>query len=116
MDFAMQKCGLKNNWQSRATTTHGFLYVAKMEKFIAEFSCNTARARSSFNQQKREVPSNFKIRFFMYDLVLAFTLFGAKVDESVTRGTGPYSFCIHGELYHKIRFMCLAEGQRAQFA
>jgi len=33
----------------------------------------------------------------MYNLVLAFTSFGAKVDESVTRGTGPYSFRIQGE-------------------
>jgi hypothetical protein len=37
----------------------------------------------------------------MYNLVLAFTSLGAKVDESVTRGTGPYCFRIQGELYHK---------------
>jgi hypothetical protein len=46
--------------------------------------------------------------------MLAFTLLGAKVDESVTKGTGSYSFCIQGELYHKIRSLCLAEGQRPQ--
>ncbi len=48
--------------------------------------------------------------------MLAFTSFGAKVDESVTRGLGPYSFRIQGELYHKIGSLCLAEGQRPQFA
>ncbi len=37
----------------------------------------------------------------MYNLVLAFTSLGAKVDESVTRGTRPYSFCIQGEFYNK---------------
>jgi hypothetical protein len=39
----------------------------------------------------------------MYNSVLAFTSLGAKVDESVTGGPGPYSFRIQGELYHKIR-------------
>jgi hypothetical protein len=29
---------------------------------------------------------------------------------------GPYSFCIQGELYHKIGSLCPAEGQRPQFA
>jgi len=52
----------------------------------------------------------------MYNLVLAFTSLGAKVDGSVTGGPGPYSFCIQGELYHKIKSLCPAEGQRPQFA
>jgi len=47
----------------------------------------------------------------MYNSVFAFISLGAKVDESVTRGTGPYSFHIQGEFYHKIESMCLAEGQ-----
>jgi hypothetical protein len=50
----------------------------------------------------------------MYNSVLAFTLRGAKVDESVTGGLGLYSFRIQGELYHKIRSLCHVEGQ--QFA
>jgi hypothetical protein len=52
----------------------------------------------------------------MYNSVLAFTSLGAKVDESVTRGIGPYSFCIQGELYHKIGSLCPIEGQCPQFA
>jgi hypothetical protein len=48
----------------------------------------------------------------MYNSVLAFTSLSAKVDESITRGPGPYSFRIQGELYHKSRSLCLAEGQR----
>jgi hypothetical protein len=52
----------------------------------------------------------------MYNSVLAFTSLGAKVDESVTRGIGPYSFHIQGELYHKIESMCPVEGQCPQFA
>jgi hypothetical protein len=52
----------------------------------------------------------------MYNSVLAFTSLGAKVDESVTRGTRPYSFRIQGELYHKIGSLCLVEGHHPQFS
>ncbi len=52
----------------------------------------------------------------MYNSVLAFTSLGAKVDESVTKSLGLYSFCIQGEFYHKIGSLCLAEGQQPQFA
>jgi hypothetical protein len=52
----------------------------------------------------------------MYNSVLAFTPLGAKVDELITRGTGPYSFHTQGELYHKIESMCPIEGQRPEFA
>jgi hypothetical protein len=33
VDSATQKCGSKNDWQSRATTTHDFLCVMRMAKF-----------------------------------------------------------------------------------
>jgi len=52
----------------------------------------------------------------MYNSVLAFTSLSAKVDESVTRGTRPYSFHIQGELYHKIGSLCPTEGHHPQFA
>jgi hypothetical protein len=52
----------------------------------------------------------------MYNSVLAFISLGAKVDELVTGGPRPYSFCIQGEFYHKIGSLCPAEGQRPQFA
>ncbi len=58
----------------------------------------------------------FRNQIRMYNSVLAFTLFGAKVDESITGGPGPYSFRIQGELYHKIGSLCPAEGQQPQFA
>jgi len=40
----------------------------------------------------------FRDQIRMYNSVLAFTSLGAKVDESVTGGPRPYSFCIQGEL------------------
>jgi hypothetical protein len=52
----------------------------------------------------------------MYNSELAFTSFGDKVDESITKGTGSYSFCIQGELYHKVRSLCPTKGQHPQFA
>jgi hypothetical protein len=52
----------------------------------------------------------------MYNLMLAFTSLGAKVDVSITKGTRPYLFRIQGELYHKIESLCLAKGQHPQFA
>jgi hypothetical protein len=52
----------------------------------------------------------------MYNSVLAFTLFNAKVDESITSGIGPNSFCIQGELYHKIGSLCPTKGQHPHFA
>ncbi len=58
----------------------------------------------------------FRDQIRMYNSVLAFTSLGAKVNESVTGGPGPYSFRIQGELYHKIESLCPAEGQRPQFA
>jgi len=52
----------------------------------------------------------FQDQIRMYNSVLAFTSLGAKVDELVTGGPGLYSFCIQGELYHKIGSLCHAEG------
>jgi hypothetical protein len=65
---------------------------------------------------KKNSVVKFRDQIRMYNLVLAFTSLGAKVDESVTRGPRPYSFRIQGELYHKIGSLCPAEGQRPQFA
>jgi hypothetical protein len=53
----------------------------------------------------------FRDQIRMYNLVLAFTSLGAKVDESVTRGAGPYFFRIQGEIYHKIGSLCHVERQ-----
>jgi hypothetical protein len=58
----------------------------------------------------------FRDQIRMYNFVLAFTSLGAKVDESVTRGTRLYSFRIQGELYHKIGSLCPTKGHRPQFA
>jgi hypothetical protein len=58
----------------------------------------------------------FRDQIRIYNLVLAFISLGAKVDESVTGGPGPYSFRIQGEFYHKIESLCPTEGQWSQSA
>jgi hypothetical protein len=60
------------------------------------------------NKERSAVKFQDQIR--IYNLVFAFTSLGAKVHDSVRTGTGLYSFLIQGELYHKIRSLCLAEG------
>jgi succinylglutamate desuccinylase len=54
----------------------------------------------------------FQDQIRMYNSVLAFTSLSAKVDESVSRGIGLYSFHMQGELYHKIGSLCIVERQR----
>jgi hypothetical protein len=66
------------------------------------------------NKKRNAVKFQDQIR--MYNLMLAFTSLGAKVDESVTRDNEPYSFRIQGEFYHKIGSMCPVKGHRPQFA
>jgi hypothetical protein len=59
---------------------------------------------------KDKIVVNFQYQIRMYNLVLAFTLLNAKVDELVIKGIGPYSFYIQGDLYHKIGSLCLVKG------
>ena len=42
----------------------------------------------------------FKTNICQYNAAFAFTSLGVKIDQSVTRGSGPYSFRISGELHH----------------
>jgi hypothetical protein len=90
-----------------------FSMLQEWQSSIAESSCNIARTRSSFNQQRKQCRqisrSDSHVRFGV-----AFTSLGAIVDESVTGGPGPYSFRIQGEFYHKIGSLCSTEGQWPQ--
>jgi hypothetical protein len=101
VDFAMRKCGLKNDWQSQATTTHNFLCCENGNILLPSLLA-TPQELEVFLTNKEKSAIKFRDQIYMYNLVLAFTSLSAKVDESVTRGTGPYSFRIQGELYHKI--------------
>nr|GEV93655.1 helitron helicase-like domain-containing protein [Tanacetum cinerariifolium] len=54
--------------------------------------------------------SHFMENIRAYNLMFAMTSFGAKVDESVKRGMGPYVFKISGHIYHWIGSLCLEDG------
>ncbi|GJZ80253.1 hypothetical protein Tco_0645247 [Tanacetum coccineum] len=47
--------------------------------------------------------------------MFAMTSFGAKVNDSVNRGMGPYVFKISGQIYHWIGSLCPEEGDHPRF-
>ncbi|CAG8465669.1 4455_t:CDS:2 [Cetraspora pellucida] len=44
----------------------------------------------------------FRQNIRAYNSALAFTSIGAKIDKNVIGTQGPYIYCIHGEMYHRI--------------
>ncbi|GJV34364.1 hypothetical protein Tco_1394764 [Tanacetum coccineum] len=59
--------------------------------------------------------SHFIENIRAYNQMFAMTSFGAKVDESVNRGTGPYVFKISGQIYHWIGSLCPEDGDHPRF-
>ncbi|GJV16527.1 hypothetical protein Tco_1361850 [Tanacetum coccineum] len=47
--------------------------------------------------------------------MFAMTLFGAKVDDSINRGRGPYVFKVSGQVYHWIGSLCPSAGKPPRF-
>ncbi|GKF93369.1 hypothetical protein Tco_0280088, partial [Tanacetum coccineum] len=47
--------------------------------------------------------------------MFAMTSFGAKVDDSVNKGRGPYVFKVSGQIYHWIGSLCPEEGHDPRF-
>ena len=58
----------------------------------------------------------FKTNICQYNAAFAFTSLGVKVDQSVTAGSGPYSFRISGELHHLSGALLPLPGQAPVFA
>jgi hypothetical protein len=92
-----------------------FIFCCENEKNLLSSFPITPQELEVLLTNKERSAIKFQNQICMYNSVLAFTSLGAKVDESVTRGIGPYSFRIQGGLYHKIGSMCLAERQHPQF-
>ena len=59
---------------------------------------------------------DFKTNIRQYNAAFAFTSLGVKVDQSVTAGSGPYSFRISGELYHLSGSLLLVQEHNPVFA
>ena len=58
----------------------------------------------------------FKTNIRQYNATFAFTSLGANIDHSVVAGTGPYSFRISGELYHRASSLLPLPNQAPTFA
>ena len=58
----------------------------------------------------------FREKIRQYNSAFAFTSVGVKLDESITRSSGPYAFKIHGGLYHRTGNLVPEEGQNASYA
>nr|GEU53274.1 DNA helicase [Tanacetum cinerariifolium] len=50
-----------------------------------------------------------------YEPDFAMTSFGAKVDDSVNKGRGPYIFKVSAQIYHWIESLCPEEGDEPRF-
>ncbi|GJY77799.1 hypothetical protein Tco_0483600, partial [Tanacetum coccineum] len=50
-----------------------------------------------------------------YNQMFAMTSFGAKVDDSINRGRGPYVFKVFGQVYHWIGSLCPPAGEPPRF-
>ncbi|GJZ34010.1 DNA helicase [Tanacetum coccineum] len=54
-------------------------------------------------------------RCMAYNQMFAMTSFGAKVDDSVNSGKGPYIFKVSSQIYYWIGSLCPKEGQHPRF-
>ncbi|GKA50236.1 hypothetical protein Tco_0743309, partial [Tanacetum coccineum] len=79
---------------------------------------------SIYMQPPREPPeyikSLFRNKHFMeniraYNQMFAMTSFGAKIDESINAGRGPYVFKVSGQIYHWIGSLCPPPGEAPRF-
>ncbi len=71
-----------------------FFLCCKSGKILLSSIPTTPQEVEVFLTNKERSVVKFQDQIRMYNLMLAFISLGAKVDESVTRGTGPYSFRI----------------------
>nr|GFA31219.1 helitron helicase-like domain-containing protein [Tanacetum cinerariifolium] len=60
--------------------------------------------------------SHFMEHIRAYNQMFAMTSFGAKVDDWVNKGRGPYVFKVSGQIYHWIGSLCPEEGHDPRFS
>ena len=60
--------------------------------------------------------SKFRDQIRIYNSMFCFTSFGAKIDNSINSGRGPYTFRINGQNYHLIGSLLPNEGEQPKFA
>ena len=60
--------------------------------------------------------SRFKEQIRVYNGMFCYTSFGAKIDNSVNTGRGPYTFRINGQSYHRIGSLLPARETQPKYA
>ncbi len=110
--FCNAKMWIKEQLAKLSYNNPQFSLCCENGKVLLPSLPSTAQELEVLLTSKESNAVKFRNQIHMYNSVLAFTSFGAKVDESVTRDPGSYSFRIQGELYHKIGSLCPVKGQR----
>jgi hypothetical protein len=110
--FCNAKMWIKERLAKSSSSNPQFSLCCENGKILLPSLFTIPQELEVFLTSKERSAVKFRDQIRMYNLVLAFTSLSAKVDESITRGTGPHSFRIQGEFYHKIGSLCPAEGQR----
>ena len=60
--------------------------------------------------------AKFREQIRIYNSLFCFTSFGAKIDNSINSGRGPYTFRINGQNYHLIGSLLPTTGEQPKFA
>ncbi|XP_061360528.1 uncharacterized protein LOC133304501 [Gastrolobium bilobum] len=64
-----------------------------------------------------DIRSRHFLRYIQtYNMIFAFTSFGAKVDRSVNEGSGPYCFRVRGQVHHLMRNLIPPDNTSPKFA
>src|SRR6202158_3044945 len=58
----------------------------------------------------------FRENIRQYNIAFAFTSVGVEIDHTILDGRGPYSFRMHGGLYHKMGALQQTDGRRPSYA
>lgn len=67
-------------------------------------------------RNKTLMSKHFRSNIRMFNSMFAFTSLGAKIDYSVLKGRGPYTFRMHGQNYHRIGSLIPEEGAKPRYA
>jgi hypothetical protein len=108
--FCNAKMWIKERLAKSSYNNPQFSLCCENGKVLLPSLLATLQKLEIFLTSKESSAVKFRDQIHIYNLVLAFTSLGAKVDELITGGPGPYSFRIQGELCHKIESLCPAEG------
>ncbi|XP_012852527.1 PREDICTED: uncharacterized protein LOC105972131 [Erythranthe guttata] len=59
---------------------------------------------------------HFQEHIRSYNMMFSFTSIGGKIQTTINRGSGPYTFLLHGQNYHLMGSLSPDEGSRPKFA